>query len=90
MKKISLLNLFLIFTKIGAILLGGGYVILPILMSEFVEKREPVEVGADLMAGSLIKMPEVLLREQADILPEERILLSYAHIVLPVSEWVRR
>lgn len=39
MKKLSLLNLFLIFVKIGAILLGGGYVILPILMSEFVEKR---------------------------------------------------
>lgn len=35
----SLLNLFLIFVKIGAILLGGGYVILPILMNEFVEKR---------------------------------------------------
>ena len=43
MKKISLLNLFLIFTKIGAILLGGGYVILPILMSEFVEKRELIK-----------------------------------------------
>ncbi|MBQ4114653.1 chromate transporter [bacterium] len=36
----SLLKLFLIFTKIGAILLGGGYVILPILMNEFVEKRK--------------------------------------------------
>ena len=39
MKKISLVKLFLIFTKIGAILLGGGYVILPILKNEFVEKR---------------------------------------------------
>ena len=36
----SLLKLFLVFVKIGAILLGGGYVILPILMSEFVEKRK--------------------------------------------------
>lgn len=39
MKKLSLINLFLIFVKIGAILLGGGYVILPILSNEFVEKR---------------------------------------------------
>ena len=40
MQKISLLKMFLIFAKIGAILLGGGYVILPILMNEFVEKRD--------------------------------------------------
>jgi len=39
MKKLSLLNLYLIFVKIGAILLGGGYVILPILKSEFSDKR---------------------------------------------------
>ena len=38
MQKISMLKLFFIFVKIGAILLGGGYVILPILMNEFVEK----------------------------------------------------
>ena len=36
---VSLFKLFLIFVKIGAILLGGGYVILPILQNEFVEKR---------------------------------------------------
>ena len=41
-KKISLIKLFLIFTKIGAILLGGGYVILPIMTSEFVDKRNLV------------------------------------------------
>lgn len=35
----SLFKLFLIFVKIGAILLGGGYVILPIMTSEFVDKR---------------------------------------------------
>ncbi len=35
----SLLKLFFIYVKIGAILLGGGYVILPILSHEFVEKR---------------------------------------------------
>jgi chromate transporter len=39
MQKISLFKLFLIFVKIGAILLGGGYVILPILINEFVERR---------------------------------------------------
>ena len=39
MKKISLAHLFYLFVKIGAILLGGGYVILPILTYEFVEKR---------------------------------------------------
>ena len=41
-KRLSLFKLFLIFTKIGAILLGGGYVILPIMTSEFVDKRELV------------------------------------------------
>lgn len=38
----SLFKLFLIFVKIGAILLGGGYVILPIMTSEFVDKRKLV------------------------------------------------
>ena len=42
MQKISLLKLYFIFVKIGAILLGGGYVILPILLSEFSEKRSLV------------------------------------------------
>ena len=37
--NISSIKLFLIFAKIGAILLGGGYVILPIIISEFSEKR---------------------------------------------------
>lgn len=36
----SLFKLFLIFVKIGAILLGGGYVILPIIQNEFAEKRK--------------------------------------------------
>ena len=35
----SLLRLFFFFFKIGAILLGGGYVILPIVQNEFSEKR---------------------------------------------------
>lgn len=38
----SLCELFLIFVKIGAILLGGGYVILPVMNSEFVDKRNLV------------------------------------------------
>ena len=38
-----LLRLFLIFTKVGAILLGGGYVILPILTSEFCDKRNLIK-----------------------------------------------
>ena len=38
-KKISLVNIFLTFLKVGIILLGGGYVILPILQSEIVEKK---------------------------------------------------
>lgn len=42
MQKVSLLKLYLIFVKIGAILLGGGYVILPIMISEFSEKRNLV------------------------------------------------
>ena len=38
----STFKLFLIFVKIGAILLGGGYVRLPIMTSEFVDKRNLV------------------------------------------------
>ncbi|MBO6272048.1 chromate transporter [bacterium] len=38
-KKISLLKIFLAFLYSGLILLGGGYVILPILQTEIVKKR---------------------------------------------------
>ena len=38
----SLIKLFFIYVKIGAILLGGGYVIFPIMEHEFVQKRELV------------------------------------------------
>jgi chromate transporter len=44
MKKCSLLELFLVFIKVGAILLGGGYVILPILQSELCTKRDWLRV----------------------------------------------
>ncbi len=37
--KINFINIFITFLKIGAILLGGGYVIIPIMQSELVEKR---------------------------------------------------
>ena len=40
---LKLFDIFLIFAKIGAILLGGGYVILPILCSEFVDKRKLIK-----------------------------------------------
>ena len=39
MKKISLINIFKAFFKIGAILLGGGYVIVPIMKQELIIKR---------------------------------------------------
>ena len=40
MKKISLLKLFWIFFKIGLVLFGGGYAILPFLYSEIAEKEK--------------------------------------------------
>ena len=40
MKKISLLKLFWIFFKIGLVLFGGGYAILPFLKAEMVEKEK--------------------------------------------------
>lgn len=39
-KKISLLELFITFVRIGIILIGGGYVILPLLQSEMVQKKD--------------------------------------------------
>ena len=45
---ISLIKLYLIFVKVGAILLGGGYVILPILTSELCKKRSLID-EADLV-----------------------------------------
>ena len=54
MKIFSLLKLYMIFVKIGAILLGGGYVILPIVQNEFAYKRNLVskEVLVDYFALS--------------------------------------
>ena len=40
MKKISISDIFLAFLYSGLILLGGGYIILPILQTELVEKRK--------------------------------------------------
>ncbi len=40
MKKISLIKLFWIFFKIGLVLFGGGYAILPFLKAEMVEKEK--------------------------------------------------
>ena len=38
--NIKLIEIFLVFFKMGALLLGGGYVILPLIQSELVEKRK--------------------------------------------------
>lgn len=35
----SFINIFFVFLKIGCLLLGGGYVIVPLLQSELVDKR---------------------------------------------------
>ena len=40
--EITLYNIYKTFFKIGALLLGGGYVILPLLQSEIVEKKDLV------------------------------------------------
>lgn len=37
--KISFFEIYKLFLKIGAVLLGGGYVVIPIMKSELVEKR---------------------------------------------------
>ena len=36
----ELLELYLIFVKIGSIAFGGGYALLPILQEEFAKKRD--------------------------------------------------
>ena len=38
--NIKLIDIYKIFFKIGAILLGGGYVIIPIMQNELVEKKK--------------------------------------------------
>lgn len=38
--KIKLFDIFYVFLKIGIVLVGGGYVILPLLNSEIVEKKK--------------------------------------------------
>lgn len=39
-KEVNITDIFLAFLKAGLILLGGGYIILPILQSEIVDKRK--------------------------------------------------
>ncbi len=41
--KVKLLDLFLTSIKLGAMLIGGGYVLLPLLLSEVVDKKGWVE-----------------------------------------------
>ena len=50
--KIGLVKLFLLFVKIGLVTIGGGYVMIPLLQEEFVEKRKLMEIKefANIMA----------------------------------------
>ncbi|MCQ2754605.1 MAG: chromate transporter [bacterium] len=48
MKQVSLFKLFFLFAKFGAIALGGGFVILPIIKRELVDKRNLIS-NNDLM-----------------------------------------
>ena len=54
-KKVSLLKLFWIFFKIGLVLFGGGYAILPFLQAEIVEKEKicTVQFHPEASAGPL-------------------------------------
>jgi len=43
-KRLSLLKLFLLFVKIGAVTIGGGYVMIPLMQKEFGEKRKLLDI----------------------------------------------
>lgn len=43
-QDIGYLELFLLFVKIGVVTIGGGYVMIPLLQEEFVEKRKYMEI----------------------------------------------
>ena len=49
---VGLFNLFLLFVKIGLVTIGGGYVMIPLLQKEFVDKRKLMETRefCDVMA----------------------------------------
>lgn len=51
-KDVGLFNLFLLFVKIGLVTIGGGYVMIPLLQKEFVDKRKLMETRefCDVMA----------------------------------------
>lgn len=51
-KSVGLFNLFLLFVKIGLVTIGGGYVMIPLLQKEFVDKRKLMETRefCDVMA----------------------------------------
>lgn len=52
LEKFSLIRLFLLFVKVGIVTIGGGYVMVPLLQEEFVEKRKlmSTKVFCDIMA----------------------------------------
>jgi len=48
----GLLQLFFLFVKVGIVTIGGGYVMIPLLQKEFVEKRKILDIKdfCDVMA----------------------------------------
>lgn len=57
---------------------------------EFVERKEPLSVGADIIIGSLIKIQAVELLLQADISAAEQTLWKSVQTGSPVLAWARR
>ena len=56
--KPSFFKMFLSFLKIGTLLLGGGYVIVPLLMNELVEKNNWIT------KEDVLKVYEILKKNQ--------------------------
>lgn len=57
---------------------------------EFVERKEPLSVGADIIIGSLIKIQAVELLLQADISAAEQTLWKSVPTGSPALAWARR
>lgn len=57
---------------------------------EFVEDTEPIQVGADMMVGSLIKNPEADLHQSEAILSAKRNVLKMPHTVSHLRDLARR
>lgn len=57
---------------------------------EFVEDTEPIQVGADMMVGSLIKIREADLHQSEAILSAKRNVLKMPHTVSHLRDLARR